>query len=157
MKLLYLFFAFFLSMNLYGQETVRVEGVENKILLGPLANNRDLAFGVKNMLEEIIQDKGFDLDEASTLGIKIEILYFDVLKNNLQLGGFSKNMSITVIIAKAYLTENGKVIKTTEVKGQAKDISTATLIIDSGGKFSQAGVSTALKKVCEQIIDNLLL
>jgi hypothetical protein len=157
MKLLYLFFALFLSMNLYGQETIRIEGVENKIILGPLANNRDLAFGVKNILEETIQDKGWDLDEASSRSIKVEIVYFDVLKNNVQLGAFGKNLSITVVIAKAYLIENGKIIKTTEAKGQAKDISTATLIIDQGGEFSQAGVSTALKKVCEQLIDNLLL
>jgi uncharacterized lipoprotein YajG len=144
-------------MNLYGQETIRIEGVENKIILGPLANNRDLAFGVKNILEETIQDKGWDLDEASSRSIKVEIVYFDVLKNNVQLGAFGKNLSITVVIAKAYLIENGKIIKTTEAKGQAKDISTATLIIDQGGQFSQAGVSTALKKVCEQLIDNLLL
>jgi hypothetical protein len=157
MKLLYLIFALFLSMNLYGQETIRIEGVENKIILGPLANNRDLVFGVKNILEESIQDKGWDLDEASSRSIKVEIVYFDVLKNNVQLGAFGKNLSITVVIAKAYLIENGKIIKTTEAKGQAKDISTATLIIDQGGKFSQAGVSTALKKVCEQLIDNLLL
>jgi hypothetical protein len=157
MRLLYLFFALFLSMSLYGQETIRIEGVENKIILGPLANNRDLAFGVKNILEETIQDKGWDLDEASSRSIKVEIVYFDVLKNNVQLGAFGKNLSITVVIAKAYLIENGKIIKTTEAKGQAKDISTATLIIDQGGEFSQAGVSTALKKVCEQLIDNLLL
>jgi hypothetical protein len=157
MRLLYLFFALFLSMNLYGQGTVRIGGVENKIVLGPLANNRDLAFGVKNILEETIQDKGFDLDEASTRSIKVEILYFDVLKNNVQLGGFSKNMSITVVIAKAYLIENGKVIKTTEAKGQSKDISTATLIIDQGGQFSQTGVSIALKKVCDELINNLFL
>ena len=157
MKLLYLFCALLLSMNLYGQGTTHVEGVENKIILGPLANNRDLAFGVKNILEETIQDKGFDLDEASPRSIKVEMLYFDVLKNNMQLGGFSKNLSLTVVIAKAYLIENGKIIKTVEAKGEAKDISTATLIIDQGGKFSQAGVSTALKKVCEQLIDKLLL
>ena len=157
MRLLYLFFALLLSMNLYAQEAVRIEGVENKIILGPLANNRDLAFGVKNILEETIQDKGLDLDEASSRTLKVEIVYFDVLKNNVQLGAFGKNLSITVVIAKAYLIENGKIIKTTEAKGQAKDISTATLIIDQGGQFSQAGVSTALKKVCEQLIDNLLL
>ena len=157
MKLLYLFCALLLSMNLYGQGTVHIGGVENKIILGPLAQNRDLAFGVKNILEETIQEKGFDLDEASPRSIKVEILYFDVIKNNMQLGGFSKNLSITVVVAKAYLIENSKVIKTAEAKGEAKDISTATLIIDQGGNFSQAGVSTALKKVCEQLIDKLLL
>ena len=106
MKLLYLFCALLLSMSLYGQETVHIEGVENKIILGPLAQNRDLAFGVKNILEETIQEKGFDLDETSARSIKVEILYFDVLKNNMQLGGFSKNLSITVVVAKAYLIEN---------------------------------------------------
>ena len=157
MKLLYLFFALLISMNLYGQETVKIENVENKIILGPLADNRDLAFGVKNILEEVIQDKGLDLDEASTRSIKVELLYFDVMKTNVQLGGFGKNTSTTVIAVKAYLIENGKVIKKTEAKGEAKDVSTATLIIDKGGKFSQAGVSTSLKKVCEQLIDKLLL
>jgi hypothetical protein len=83
MRLLYLFFALFLSMNLYGQETVRIGNIENRIVLGPLANNRDLAFGVRNILEEVIQDKGLDLDEASPLTLKVEILYFDVLKNNI--------------------------------------------------------------------------
>lgn len=157
MRLLYLFFALFLSMNLYGQETVRIGEVENRIVLGPLANNRDLAFGVRNILEEVIQDKGLDLDKASPRTLKVEILYFDVLKNNVQLGGFSKNMSITTVIAKAYLIENGKVIKTTEAKGQSKDIATSTLIIDQGGEFSQTGVSIALKKVCEELINNLFL
>ena len=55
------------------------------------------------------------------------------------------------------LIENGKVIKTTEAKGQSKDIATATLIIDQGGNFSQTGVSIALKKVCEELINNLFL
>jgi len=157
MKLLCLFFALLLNINVYSQEAVKIESVENKIILGPLANNRDLAFGVKSILEEVIQDKGFNLDETSTRGIKVELLYFDVLKTNVQLGGFGKNTNTTVIAAKAYLIENGKVIKKTEAKGEAKDISTATLIIDKGGKFSQAGVSTSLKKVCEQLIDNLFL
>ncbi len=74
MKLLYLFCALLLSMNLYGQGTVHIGGVENKIILGPLAQNRDLAFGVKNILEETIQEKGFDLDEASPRSIKVEEL-----------------------------------------------------------------------------------
>ena len=71
MRLLYLFFALFLSMNLYGQETVRIGDIENRIVLGPLANNRDLAFGVRNILEEVIQDKGLDLDEASSRTLKV--------------------------------------------------------------------------------------
>ena len=43
----------------------------------------------------------------------------------------------------------------TTAKGQAKSISTATLVIDEGGKFSQANVSTAIKKLCEQLVTKL--
>ena len=42
-------------------------------------------------------------------------------------------------------------------KGTAKSISTATLVIDQGGKFSQANVSTAIKKLCEDLIRKLKL
>ena len=45
--------------------------------------------------------------------------------------------------------------KQVTAKGQAKSISTATLLVDEGGKFSQANVSTAIKKLCEQLITKL--
>jgi peptide chain release factor 1 len=51
----------------------------------------------------------------------------------------------------------GKDVKKAVAKGQATSISASTLIIDKGGKFSQTNVSTALKKVCEQLIEKLKL
>ena len=156
MKLL-CFFALFLSINLYSQETIKIEKVTNNIVMGPFAGNRNLAFGVKNILEEVIQDKDYYLDENSPKSIKVELLYFDVKKNSLQLGGYGRQVDITLIAAGARLIIDGKVIKTITVKESAKSISTSTLIIDDGGKFSQAGVSTALKKVCVQIIKKLKL
>ena len=51
--------------------------------------------------------------------------------------------------------KNGKKKKIVVAKGTAKSISTATLLVDEGGKFSQANVSTAIKKLCEQLIDKL--
>jgi uncharacterized lipoprotein YajG len=156
MKLL-CFFALFLSINLYSQETIKIEEVTNNIVMGPFAGNRNLAFGVKNILEEVIQDRDYYLDENSPKSIKVELLYFDVKKNNMQLAVYGRKVDVTMIAAGARLIIDGKVVKTVTVKESAKSISTSTLIIDDGGKFSQAGVSTALKKVCVQLIKKLKL
>ena len=156
MKLLCIL-ALCLSMNLYSQETIKIEEVTNSIVMGPFAGNRNLAFGVKNILEEVIQDKDYYLDENSPKSIKVELLYFDVKKNSMQLAVYGRKVDVTLIAAGARLIVNGKVVKTVTVKESAKSISTSTLIIDDGGKFSQAGVSTALKKVCIQLIKKLKL
>jgi uncharacterized lipoprotein YajG len=125
--------------------------------MGPFAGNRNLAFGVQNILEEIIQDKDYYLDDNSPRNIKVELLYFDIKKNNMQLAAYGRKVNITQIIAGARLILDGKVVKEVIAKGTSKSISTSTLIIDDGGKFSQAGVSSALKKVCEQLINKLKL
>jgi len=139
----------------YGQNQIKILPTENQIVLGPFAGSRDLAFGVQNILEEILQDKGYDLFPNAETSIKIELLYFDVIKNNIQIAAFGKQIDITQIIARASLYKNGKKKKQVTAKGQAKSISTATLIIDEGGKFSQANVSTAIKKLCEQLVEKL--
>ena len=157
MKLsLYALMALF-SFQVYAQDYYSIADVQNNIALGPLAGNRDIAFGVKNILEEVIQDKGFDLGPNSSHQIQVSLLYFDVKKTNMQFAVYAKNSDVTEIIAQAQLVVNGKGKKKVTAKGTAKSISTATLIIDKGGKFSQANVSTALKKVCEELIDKLKL
>ena len=136
-------------------QEINIGKIENKIVLGDLAGNRDLAFGVRNVLEEVVQDAGYDLNPSSTLEITIDILFFDVKKNNVQLAVYNKNTDIYTIIAKASLYKDGKKKKQVTAKGQAKSISSATLVVDEGGKFSQANVSTAIKKLCEQLITKL--
>lgn len=145
------------SFQLYAQDYYTIADVQNNIVLGPLAGNRNITFGVKNILEEVIQDKGFDLGPNSSKQIEVSLLYFDVKKTNMQFAVYGKNLDVTEIIAQAKLVVDGKSKKPVIAKGTAKSISTATLIIDQGGKFSQANVSTALKKVCEQLIDKLKL
>ena len=154
MKLLLLLLSFLFSFTLTAQE-IKLGVVENKIQLGELVGNRDLTFGVTNMLEEVIQDYGYDLNPNSELEITVDILYFDVKKNNVQLAVYNKNVDLYQIIARATLKKNGKKKKQVVAKGTAKSISTATLLVDEGGKFSQANVSTAIKKLCEQLIDEL--
>jgi uncharacterized lipoprotein YajG len=154
MKLLLFLLSFLLSFSITAQE-IKIGSIDNKIILGDLAGNRDLSFGVQNVLEEVVQDAGYDLNPNSSLEITVDILFFDVKKNNVQLAVYSKNTDIYTIIARATLLKNGKKKKQVTAKGQAKSISTATLVIDEGGKFSQTNVSTAIKKLCEQLITKL--
>ena len=156
MRLLLFLLSFLFSSLVLAQE-VKIGNVENKIVIGDFAGNRDLAFGVTNVLEEVIQDFGYDLNPNSNLEITVDILFFDVQKNNVQLAIYQKNTDLYQIIARATLYKDGKKKKIATAKGTAKSISTATLVVDEGGKFSQANVSTAIKKLCEQLVQKLKL
>lgn len=156
MRLLLFLLSLLFSFSIFGQE-IKIGDVSNNIELGNLAGNRDLAFGVKNVLEEVIQDYGYDLNPNSNNILEVELLYFDVQQNNFQIAAYGKNIDIYQIIARGVYSVDGKKKKKAVAKGTAKSISTATLIIDQGGKFSQANVSTAIKKLCEDLIRKLKL
>ena len=156
MKLLLFLLSFLFGFSIVAQE-VQIGDVTNKIVIGDLAGNRNFAFGVKNVLEEVVQDAGYDLNPNSTTIITVDLLFFDIKKTNVQLAVYQKNTDTYKIIARASLYKDGKKKKIATVQGEAKSISTATLIIDEGGKFSQANVSTAIKKLCEDLIDKLKL
>jgi len=152
-----LFILTFLCLNIYSQDFISIGKIENNIILGPLAGNRNLTFGVKNILEEVLQDKDYYLSDDAQTSIQIEFLYFDVKKNALQVGVYSKKADVTQIVARASITKDGKVAKEVTAKGTSKSITTSTLIISNDGEFSQAGVSTAIKKLCADIISKLKL
>ena len=141
----------------FGQQTIQIGEVNNSIQLGPFAGSRDLAFGVQTILEEVVQDKGYNLSYDAELEIQVELLFFDVRKTSVQISVFGKQTDVYQMIARGILLKNGKKKKTAIAKGEAKQISTSTLILDEGGKFSQSNVSTALKKVCIELIDKLKL
>jgi uncharacterized lipoprotein YajG len=149
-SLLALLFCF----SIYAQD-ISIASVKNNIQLGDLANNRDLVFGIKNILEESVQEKGYEINPNSKTSIEVEILYFDVKTNSMQLAIYANSEEITEIVMQGRLFSDGKEIKKVVAKGQAKSVSASTLIIDKGGKFSQANVSSAIKKVCEQLIEKL--
>jgi uncharacterized lipoprotein YajG len=150
-----LFILLFCS-TIYSQE-INIASIQNNIQIGALANNRELIFGVKNILEEAVQQKGYEINPKAEKSIEVEILYFDVKTNSMQLAIYSNTEEITEIIMQGVLFIKGKEVKKVVAKGQATSISASTLIIDKGGKFSQTNVSTALKKVCEQLIEKLKL
>lgn len=156
MRLLLFLLSFLFTNIVIGQE-IKIGEVQNKIEIGDLAGNRDLAFGVSNVLEEVIQDIGYDLNPNSNLEITVDILFFDIKKSNLQIAVYSKKTDTYMLAARATLYKDGKKKKQVTATGEARSISTATLLVDEGGQFSQQIVSTAIKKVVEDLVKKLKL
>jgi hypothetical protein len=137
-------------------ESINVSSVENKIVMGSMAGNRNLAFGVKNIMEEFLQEQDYTINPYAEKKIEIEILYLDVLKTQTNLSVFHRNSDAVVIRMRAKLIQDDKVKKTVIVEESAEEVSMAALVIDQGGKFNQTNLSSALKKSCESVINKLL-
>ena len=134
-----------------------VSSVKNKVVMGSLAGNRNLEFGVKNILEEfIVEEKDLTLNPYATRTVEVEILYLDVLKTQSNLSVFHKNTDAVVIRMRGKLLDKGKVVKTVIVEESAEEVSMSTLLIDEGGKFNQTNLSSAIKKSCNSLINKLL-
>ena len=133
-----------------------VEGVTNEVKIGKLAGNRNLAFGVKNILEEFLQEKGYDLSESSPYKLKVQIVYLDVLTTKKNISVFHSGEEKVVIRLKGTLTKDGKKEKELVVEESSSEVSMSTLIVDEGGSFNQTSLSNALKKASEKLINNLM-
>ena len=138
------------------EDHIWVESVENKVKIGKLAGNRNLAFGVKNILEEYIQEKGYDLSEDAPYKLKVNIVYLDVLTTKTNISIFHKGESEVVVRLQGILYKDGKKEKEVVVEESSSEISMSTLIIDEGGKFNQTSLSNALKKASDKLITKLL-
>lgn len=148
--------SFFIYKHFFPTEPITVAPVENKVQIGTLAGNRNLAFGVKNILEEYLVVKEYDLSEDSQKVIKVEILYLDVLKTESNLSVFHRNTEAVVIRMRGKLIYKGKVINQAIVEESAEEVSMSTLLVDEGGNFNQQNLSSALKKSCNSLINKLL-
>jgi hypothetical protein len=124
--------------------------------MGKFAGNRNLAVGVKNILEELLMDLDYDLSDQASTQINVRLVFFDIKNIGTSVAVFHKDVSLTQIIAIGELEVNGKVRKRTTQKGTSKTISTSTLVVAEDGTFNQQTASIALKKLCEQIIKDLL-
>jgi hypothetical protein len=133
-----------------------VQSVTNKVVIGKLAGNRNLEFGVKNVLEEYLQEKGLDLSPDAENKLKVEIVYLDVLTTKKNISVFHKNEQEVVIRLKGILYKDGIKEKEVIVEESSSEISMSTLIVDEGGKFNQTSLSNALKKGCDKLITKLL-
>jgi hypothetical protein len=137
-------------------EHIWVESVTNNVKIGKLSGNRNLEFGVKNMLEEYLQEKNYDLTPSATNKLKVEIVYLDVLTTKKNVSVFHKNEEEVVIRMKGILYKDGKKHKEIIVEESSSEVSMSTLIVDEGGQFNQTSLSNALKKSCDKLITKLM-
>jgi len=120
-----------------------------------LAGNRNLGFGVKNILEEYLQEVGYDLTESSQYKLKVNIVYLDVLTTKTNISVFHKGEEEVVVRLQGILYKEGKKVKEVVVEESSSEISMSTLIVDEGGKFNQTSLSNALKKASDSLIKKL--
>jgi hypothetical protein len=137
-------------------EHVFVESVTNQVKIGKLAGSRSLAFGVKNIIEEFLQEKGYDLAASAQNRIKVDIIYLDVLTTKKNVSVFHKNEEEVVIRLRGTLYKDGKKEKEVMVEESSSEISMSTLIVDEGGVFNQTSLSNALKNASDKLVTKLL-
>jgi len=135
---------------------IKIGEVTNEIRMGKFAGNTNLAYGVQNILEEILMDMDYYLDDYASETITLRLVFFDVKNIGKNIGIYHKDVTLTQIIAVGELLIDGKVVKSTVQRGQSKTISTSTLVIADDGTFNQQTASIALKKVCVAVLNKLL-
>ena len=144
------------NIGYVAEDHIWVESVTNEVKIGKLAGNRNLAFGVKNILEEFLQEKGYDLSESSPYKLKVQIVYLDVLTTKKNISVFHSGEEEVVIRLKGTLTKDGKKEKELIVEESSSEVSMSTLIVDEGGSFNQTSLSNALKKASEKLINKIM-
>ena len=137
------------------EDHIWVESVENQVKIGKLAGNRNLGFGVKNILEEYLQEAGYDLTQSAQYKLKVNIVYLDVLTTKTNISVFHKGEEEVVVRLQGILYKEGKKVKEVVVEESSSEISMSTLIVDDGGKFNQTSLSNALKKASDSLIKKL--
>ena len=137
------------------EDHIWVESVENQVKIGKLAGNRNLGFGVKNILEEYLQEAGYDLTQSAPYKLKVNIVYLDVLTTKTNISVFHKGEEEVVERLQGILYKDGKKEKEVVVEESSSEISMSTLIVDEGGKFNQTSLSNALKKASDSLIKKL--
>jgi hypothetical protein len=147
--------ALLFTLSIFAQD-VSVS-VQNSIKLGDLAGNRKIEFGVKSIIEEIVQDKGYSINPSSKNIIFAELIYMDVLKTQSNLSVFHKDNTDIVIRIKGYISKDGNKSKPIMAEGSASEVSTSTLLVGIDGKFNQQNLSTAIKKTCYELLEKLPL
>ncbi len=137
-------------------KVIDVSSVTNRVVVGSVAGNRNIEFGVKNMIEEVLQEKEYELDTSAQLKLSAQIVYLDVLKTQSSFSVLHKNKESVVIRLQGQLYEGKKLKKKASVEESADEVSMSTLVIDQGGKFNQQNLSSALKKASNSLVTKLL-
>jgi len=139
-----------------GPKDIAIGAITNKVQIGTLAGNRKLEFGVKNILEEVFQEREISLDPTSKNMLKVDIVYLDVLKTQSSFSIVHNNKESVVIRLQGFLYKDGKLEKKFLVEESAAEISMSTLLVDEGGKFNNQNLSSALKKACNSLVTKII-
>jgi len=134
-----------------------IENVGNKIQIGKLAGNRNLAFGVKNILDESLSDK-YDLvpsADNADYTLQVDIVFLDVESSNMSIGILHQDEQAVVISMAGRLLKGDKVIKQKTATEKSSEISMSTLVISEAGGFNQTSLSNALKKASVSLTTKL--
>ena len=134
------------------EKVIDIEKITNSIKIGKLAGNRNLEFGVRNVLEEYLFEVGYDLNPNAPLKLQVELVFLDVLKTKRNFSVLHRNNEAVVIRLKGTLFRNGEKIKEVSAEESSSEISISTVIIDNGGQFNQTSLSNAIKKACQTLI-----
>jgi len=138
---------------------VSVNTVKNSVRMGPMTGNANLTMGVKNIIQEVLQDKGYSLvnKEEADLFVEVEIVYMDQQKTATNVSIFHKDENTVVIrMLGKLINKSGKVVKKELVTDESSEISTSTLLISENGEFNSTVMRNALKKTCVQVVNKLL-
>ena len=136
-----------------------VNTVRNSVRMGPMTGNLNLTMGVKNIIQEVLQDKGYLLvnKEDADLFVDVEIVYMDQQKTATNISIFHKDENTVVIrMLGKLINKSGKVVKKELVTDESSEISTSTLLISENGEFNSTVMRNALKKTCVQVVNKLL-
>ena len=144
------------SSNFEQDNFISIGEITNEIRVGPFAGNPSMAYGVRNILEELLLDLDYDLTDNAERKINVRLVFFDITNIGKSIGVYHNKVSQTQIIAIGELQIGNKVKKRTTKKGVSKEISTSTLVVASDGQFNQQTASNALKKVLVEIVEDLL-
>ena len=134
------------------EKVIDIEKITNSIKIGKLAGNRNLEFGVRNVLEEYLFEVGYDLNPNAPLKLQVELVFLDVLKTKRNFSVLHRNNEAVVIRLKGTLFRDGEKIKEVSAEESSSEISISTVIIDNGGQFNQTSLSNAIKIACETLI-----
>jgi uncharacterized lipoprotein YajG len=140
------------------QNKAALGNVVNNIKAGPLTGNKNLAFGIKNVVQEALQDKGFSLVDRfdADYVVDIEIIFFDVEQVKKGISVFHEDKTEVVIKMKGTLSDGfGKVLKVINTEDRSSEISVSTLLINEGGQFNSAVQRNAVKKACISVVTKL--
>lgn len=138
-----------MSYAAFAQQCVAVDSVYSTAKLRELGN-RDIRFGVKQILEDELSEKYCIMDEGEK--VKLEIFYFGIPKHTIRIVGVEKTNQITQVGVRIFYKD-----KQYEGVGQSDTEVRAVMIelIDNKVPFSKMTVSSALKKAIHEAVSNM--